>query len=134
RGRTLAARHGPAARGDRNGRRAERHVEALPHRRRRAPGDRLMSWKDALDERLGYRELLKIAGNEPVKGGARFAYVFGSALLFAITVQAITGWMLMTVYAPSAQTAWSSVHYITYRVSGGWFVRGLHHWGSSAVV
>jgi ubiquinol-cytochrome c reductase cytochrome b subunit len=92
------------------------------------------NWKDALDERVGYRELLKIAGDEPVKGGARFAYVFGSALLFAILMQALTGWMLMTVYAPSAQTAWSSVHYITYRVSWGWFVRGLHHWGSSAVV
>ena len=96
--------------------------------------DEKKSWKDALDERLGYRELFKIAGDEPVKGGARFAYVFGSALLFAILVQAVTGWMLMTVYAPSAQTAWSSVHYLTYRVSWGWFVRGIHHWGSSAVV
>jgi ubiquinol-cytochrome c reductase cytochrome b subunit len=40
----------------------------------------------------------------------------------------------MTTYAPSAQTAWASVHYISYSLSGGWLVRGLHHFGSQAMV
>ena len=89
---------------------------------------------DALDERTGHRELLSHAANEPIPGGARFSYVFGSALLAAILVQMFTGYLLMTAYAPSAQTAWASVHYITFKMSGGWIVRGLHHWGSSATV
>ena len=89
---------------------------------------------DALDERTGYRALLATAGDEPVAGGARLAYVWGSALLAAILVQIVTGWMLMTVYSPSASTAWASVHYLTYKVSWGWFIRGVHHWGSSATV
>jgi ubiquinol-cytochrome c reductase cytochrome b subunit len=89
---------------------------------------------DALDERTGHRALLRAAGDEPVHGGARWAYVWGSALLAAIMLQAVTGWLLMTSYSPSATTAWASVHYLTYRVSWGWFVRGLHHWGSGATI
>src|SRR6185295_7424569 len=49
-------------------------------------------------------------------------------------VQAVTGILLMTSYAPSATTAWASVHYITYAQRGGWIIRGLHHFGSQAMV
>jgi ubiquinol-cytochrome c reductase cytochrome b subunit len=49
-------------------------------------------------------------------------------------IQAVTGLLLMTTYAPSAQTAWASVHYISYSLSGGWLIRGLHHFGSQAMV
>jgi ubiquinol-cytochrome c reductase cytochrome b subunit len=92
---------------------------------------RLDAW---LDERVGHRALLGHALNEPIVGGARWAYVFGSALTLTFAVQAITGVMLMTTYAPSAQTAWASVHYITYGLAGGWLVRGLHHFGSQAMI
>ena len=43
--------------------------------------------------------------DEPVPGGARYAYVWGSALTMSLVVQALTGWLLMTAYAPSATTA-----------------------------
>jgi len=89
---------------------------------------------DALDERTGVRALLKEAGDEPVPGGARFSYVFGSVLVALMVVQAITGVLLMTAYAPSSQTAWASVHYVSFRMSAGWLVRGIHHFGSSATV
>ncbi len=89
---------------------------------------------DWLNERIGHRELLHELLDEPVPGGARWAYVFGSILTLLFGLQAATGIMLMTTYAPSAQTAWASVHYITFGVSGGWLVRGLHHFGSQAMV
>jgi ubiquinol-cytochrome c reductase cytochrome b subunit len=92
---------------------------------------RLDAW---LDERVGHRALLKHALDEPVPGGARWAYVFGSALTIVFGVQLVTGILLMTAYAPSATTAWASVHYVTYSLSGGWLVRGLHHFGSQAMV
>ena len=72
--------------------------------------------------------------DEPVTGGARWAYVFGSALTLVFVLQLVTGLLLMTVYAPSATTAWASVHYISNRLAGGWIIRGLHHFGSQAMV
>ena len=89
---------------------------------------------DWLDSRTGYRALLVHALDEPVPGGARWAYIWGSVLVGCITLQAITGWAMMAYYAPSATTAWASVEHITYGVSGGWLVRGLHHFGAQAMV
>jgi ubiquinol-cytochrome c reductase cytochrome b subunit len=89
---------------------------------------------DFVDERTGHRKLLAHALDEPIRGGARWAYVFGSALLGSFLVQAVTGIALMTSYAPSEKTAWASVHYITFTQSGGWLVRGLHHFGAQAMV
>jgi ubiquinol-cytochrome c reductase cytochrome b subunit len=94
-------------------------------------GRRIGDW---LDERAGWRSLLGHAMDEPVKGGARWAYVFGSVLTVAFAMQLATGLGLMTAYSPSTQTAWASVHYITTKMSGGWLVRGMHHFGASAVV
>jgi ubiquinol-cytochrome c reductase cytochrome b subunit len=89
---------------------------------------------DWLDARTGYRELLGRALDEPVLGGARWAYVFGSVLTMIFVIQAVTGLLLMTTYAPSASTAWASVHYISYHLTAGWIIRGLHHFGSQAMV
>jgi len=93
-----------------------------------------MSLRDWLNDRTGYRELVREALDEPVEGGARFAYVWGSALTLCLIVQAVTGVLLMTAYAPSATTAWSSVMHIQYQMSAGWVIRGLHHYGAQAMV
>ncbi len=92
---------------------------------------RVDSW---LDERVGHRKLLHELLDEPVAGGARWAYVFGSALTIVFSLQLVTGLLLMTVYAPSATTAWASVHFISNKLAGGWIIRGLHHFGSQAMV
>lgn len=87
-----------------------------------------------LDERTGYRALGHRAFAEPVRGGARWAYVFGSALALTFGMQIVTGILLAMFYSPSTQEAWGSIHYIQHEVLLGWFVRGLHHYGSSAMV
>src|SRR3954454_12721726 len=113
-----------------------RRFQAIPHRRPREGGDvsLLTRLGDFIDERTGPRQLLTHTLDEPVRGGARWAYVFGSALLGSFLVQVVTGVALMTSYAPSDKTAWASVHYITFTQSGGWLVRGLHHFGAQAMV
>jgi ubiquinol-cytochrome c reductase cytochrome b subunit len=95
---------------------------------------KLRELADALDERTGYRALLGHALDEPIPGGARFAYVFGSVLTVLFGAQALTGIVLMTGYAPSAQSAWASVHQLTFVTNGGWLVRGIHHFGAQAMV
>jgi ubiquinol-cytochrome c reductase cytochrome b subunit len=95
---------------------------------------RLRAFTDALDERVGYRAILRAAGDEAVAGGASFAFVFGSALLFTFVIQVVTGIALATVYAPTVTDAWGSVYTIQHEMTLGWLVRGLHHFGSSAMI
>ncbi|MGM0575924.1 MAG: cytochrome b N-terminal domain-containing protein [Myxococcota bacterium] len=95
---------------------------------------RLRAFADALDRRTGYRAMVRAAADEPVKGGARVSYVFGSALLFTFVLQALTGVALASAYSPSVTDAWGSVWYIQERMTLGWLVRGLHHFGSSAMI
>ncbi|HUY31625.1 MAG TPA: cytochrome b N-terminal domain-containing protein [Pirellulales bacterium] len=86
------------------------------------------------DDRTGWRRLVHEALYERVPGGARWRYVWGSTLVFAFVVQAITGLFLWMGYSPSAQTAWESVYYIQHEVQGGWLLRGLHHYMAQAMV
>jgi ubiquinol-cytochrome c reductase cytochrome b subunit len=89
---------------------------------------------DWLDDRTGYRALMSAALDEPVLGGASMVYVFGSVLTFLLLLQLGTGVLLAMYYSPSASDAWASVAFIEDQVSWGWFVRGLHHHGASAMV
>ncbi|MFO0950376.1 MAG: cytochrome b N-terminal domain-containing protein [Isosphaeraceae bacterium] len=91
----------------------------------------LANW---FDNRTGYRALVHEALEEPVPGGARWRYVFGSALSSVFFIQAATGILLMLSYSPSSSTAWGSVYYISYQMELGWFIRGIHHFGSQAMI
>jgi ubiquinol-cytochrome c reductase cytochrome b subunit len=83
---------------------------------------------DWLDHRTGYKKIAHEALYENIPGGARWRYVWGSTLTFALAVQFLTGVFLWMAYSPSAQTAWESVNYIQNEMSGGWFLRGIHHY------
>ncbi len=91
----------------------------------------LANW---FDNRTGYKKLVHEALEEPIPGGARWRYVFGSALTVTFLIQVVTGVLLMTSYSPSSSTAWGSVWYISHQMTLGWFIRGLHHFGSQAMV
>lgn len=82
---------------------------------------------DWLDQRTGFRSLLHEALYENVPGGSRWRYVWGSALTFALFVQFVTGLFLWMAYSPSSQTAWESVYFIQYQMTGGWLLRAIHH-------
>ena len=92
---------------------------------------RIYRW---LDLRIGVGSLMHEALDEPIPGGARWAYVFGSVLLFLFISQTITGVFLSLYYAPTADHAHTTVAYIVKEVTGGSFLRSLHAYGSSAVV
>ena len=92
---------------------------------------RIFRW---MDRRAGVDKLMKESLDEPIPGGAQFAYVFGSGLLFIFISQIITGICLAIYYVPSAETAHTSVAYITKEVAAGAFLRSLHYYGSSAMI
>lgn len=92
---------------------------------------RLIDW---LDHRTGIKTLAHEALYENVPGGSRWRYVWGSTLTFALVVQFITGMFLWMAYSPSSQTAWESVYFIQYQMTGGWLLRGLHHFMAQAMI
>lgn len=92
---------------------------------------RAMDWIDA---RTGVRGLTRKVLDEPIPGGARWAYVFGSGLLFIFVLQVVTGVSLALYYTPTVETAHTSLAYITKQVAGGAFLRSLHSYGSSAMI
>ena len=87
-----------------------------------------------VDERIGLKQMQAKMLNEPVPGGSRWAYVFGSVLLFIFIMQAVTGILLMFYYVPTADHAYASTQYIIHDVDYGWFLLSYHFWGSTAMV
>jgi ubiquinol-cytochrome c reductase cytochrome b subunit len=98
------------------------------------PAQMKAGFRGWLDRRTGLDALLSSALDEPIPGGARFAYIFGSGLLFIFVSQVITGVFLALYYVPSADHAHTTVAYITKSVTAGSFLRGLHSYGASAMI
>ncbi len=68
--------------------------------------------------------------DERVPGGARWAYVFGSALVFLLLAQFASGIALAFTYSASVPAAWASVARIESSALGH-LVRGLHAQGAT---
>src|SRR5918998_526730 len=91
----------------------------------------LLNW---LDHRTGIRGITRAALYEHIPGGARWRYVWGSTLMFTFMVQMVTGFFLWMAYSPSSQTAWESVYYIQNQLTGGWLLRGIHHYTAQVMI
>ena len=91
----------------------------------------MLEW---LDNRTGYRALLQGVLYERIPGGARWRYIWGSTLVFAMVVQLITGVVLWSAYSANAQGAWESVWFIQNQMTGGWLVRGIHHYMAQVTI
>ena len=92
---------------------------------------RLDNW---LDQRTGIDSILHETLDEPIPGGAKWAYVFGSGLIFLFVSQIITGICLALYYVPSADHAHTIVSYIVKEVTSGSFIRSIHAYGSSGII
>jgi len=85
-------------------------------------------------ERTAIRRVPTTAMRPLIEGGASFAYVFGSVLVFLLAFEALTGLALAAFYSPSTTDAWGSVAYLEDQVAWGRQLRGLHHHGAGAIV
>lgn len=91
---------------------------------------------EGLEERTGLQSAWRRLADEPIRGGARFAYVFGSLLVGLLAVQFLSGLVLSADYAPSVASAHASVARLMDRELSplGWLVRAIHHHGASFLV
>lgn len=90
----------------------------------------MLNW---IERRTGFVSMTKNFLTEDVPGGASYWYVFGSATIFAMIVQIVTGIFLTFFYAPSAATAWESTRAM-YLNPFQHFVLSIHYWGASAMI
>jgi menaquinol-cytochrome c reductase cytochrome b subunit len=89
---------------------------------------------DWVDERTSLTGVGRWAMFRKIPKGTNWFYTLGSATLFAFLNQAITGVFLAMYYDPSPTRAYESTRFITNEAFLGEFVRGMHKWGSTAMV
>ncbi len=92
--------------------------------------NRFMNW---LDTRTGWRDVWNGIFLRKVPK-VNWLYTLGSATLFIVVNQAVTGILLTIYYVPTPDHAYDSVNFISTQVTLGWLIRGLHHWGASAMI
>lgn len=71
---------------------------------------------------------------KPLPKHINLLFSLGSLAMFLLLLQAATGAFLAMSYSPSPDHAHNAVTYISHEMPFGSFVRGLHHWGASAMV
>jgi ubiquinol-cytochrome c reductase cytochrome b subunit len=89
---------------------------------------------DWLDDRTAARSAVRRFADRPVPRGFPWDSLWPSMIVFTFVVQLVTGFFLWIFYSPSAQTAWESVYYLQYDVTGGWLLRGVHHYAAQVLV
>jgi ubiquinol-cytochrome c reductase cytochrome b subunit len=88
-----------------------------------------------IEFRLGLIKPLTDAAQHPTPAdNASWWYVFGSAATVLLMLQVVTGVLLALVYAPSANSAWTSLNFLNHNIPLGWYLRALHGWGSNFMV
>ena len=92
---------------------------------------RVSSW---LEDRLQIEEIWRVLFLRKVPLGVSWFYTLGFASLALLATQALTGIVLAMYYAPTPDHAYDSVHYVMTEVPFGQVIRGIHHWGASAMV
>ena len=85
------------------------------------------------DDRIGWSETIWPIVVHPVPR-VNWWYILGSATLIAFVIQVVTGVALAFTYVPAPNAAYESLDFITNRAIFGNVVRGIHYWGSSAMV
>jgi len=86
-----------------------------------------------LDERFQWRSVWEAIFLRKIPK-VNWLYTLGSATLFTAVLQGATGILLTIYYVPTPDHAYDSVQYITTQIPAGWLIRGLHHYGASAMV
>ena len=94
-------------------------------------GQSLADW---MEERTGVVTMLEHFLYEPVPKRGKWLYTLGSSTLFLITLQFLTGILLLFYYVPTAENAWDSIYYIMTGVYFGPLIRGIHFWSANVLI
>jgi ubiquinol-cytochrome c reductase cytochrome b subunit len=93
-----------------------------------------MSLAHWIDDRVDLTGIRRSLLDRSVPQNLTWWHTLGSATLAVFIVQAVTGIVLAMYYSPSPDHAHESIRYLERVVNSGSVVRGIHHWGASAMV
>src|SRR3569623_2018165 len=96
--------------------------------------DLSQSLVDWMEDRSSIVTLLEEFLYEPVPKRGKWLYTLGSATLFLITLQFLTGILLLFYNAPTTDEAWDSIYYIMTEAYFGQFIRGIHFWSANILI
>lgn len=90
---------------------------------------------DWFTDRLGLAGVREFLNHKvvPVHSATRW-YYFGGISLFLLTIQIITGILLLLYYRPTVAEAFDSVRFIMTRVEFGWLIRSIHSWSANLLI
>src|SRR5271170_7434645 len=91
----------------------------------------LQNVKKWVDERTGLVTFFTEFLHEEIPGGTRFSYTLGSACMFLLTLQIVSGIWQLFYYVPTVDYAYSSLNYLRLQVPFGWLIHGIHYWGGT---
>jgi menaquinol-cytochrome c reductase cytochrome b subunit len=86
---------------------------------------------DWMEHRTGIVTLTEHFLFEPVPKRGAWLYTLGSATLFCISLQFLTGILLLFYYVPTTDHAWNSIYYIMNDAYFGTLIRGIHYWSAN---
>jgi ubiquinol-cytochrome c reductase cytochrome b subunit len=87
-----------------------------------------------IDERIDIAGVKRDLFDRKMPGNLTWWHTLGSATLTVFIVQVVTGIVLAMYYSPSPDHAYDSIRYLERTVISGATLRGIHHWGASAMV
>lgn len=88
----------------------------------------------AVPERIGWDKGLGPFLFKKLSPRTGWALTLGSASVLMFVTMFVSGVFLAMYYNPSPDKAYQAVDYIMNDVPLGWLLRGIHHWGASAMV
>ena len=88
----------------------------------------------AFDDRVGVSSVFLPILKHPIPKGTGWAYVFGSAVLFAFITAVVSGIPLAAMYDTATGHAYDSLQWITHQAILGFQIRGIHFWASTAML
>jgi quinol-cytochrome oxidoreductase complex cytochrome b subunit len=86
---------------------------------------------DWMENRTGVVTFMEEQLYHPVPKRGAWLYTLGSATLFLISLQFLTGILLLFYYVPTTDDAWNSVNYIMNEAYFGQLIRGIHYWSAN---
>ena len=101
-------------------------IPRAPH-----PESNVYGW---LQNRLNIEAIWRALFVRKIPFGVNLLYTLGFVSLALFMVQALTGTVLALYYSASPDHAYDSVEYLMTEVPFGPVIRGIHHWGASAMV
>ena len=86
---------------------------------------------DWMENRTGVVTFTEHFLYEPVPKRGAWLYTLGSAVLFTISLQFLTGILLLFYYVPTTDHAWDSIYYMMNDAYFGTLIRGIHYWSAN---